>query len=252
MGAVQGIAEFLPISSSSHLILLPWLFHWEDPGLTFDVALHLGTLAAVALYFFGDWMSLIKGACRNPRSEDGRMLALLAAATVPGGLAGLLLEKYAESAFRAPPLMAANLIGFGLLMEWAARSGAKNRSMESLQTPQALKIGTGQALAIIPGVSRSGITITVGLWEGLTAEAAARFSFLLSMPITFGAAAHKLRHLNRAALDAPFLTGVAVSALTGMVAIHFLLRYFRHSGTLVFTVYRVILGTAIIALYYLR
>lgn len=263
LGALQGLTEFLPVSSSCHLILLPWLMRWPDPGLTFDVALHLGTLVAVVVYFFHDWVSLLRGALSDPaslnvlapeagRSPQGRLFALLVLATVPGGIIGLLLEKYAESAFRSPPLIAATLIAFGLILEAADRWGARRAEMDSLALPQALRIGLGQALAVIPGVSRSGITITVGLWEGLTAEAAAKFSFLLSSPIIMGASLHKLRHLPPGAVDAPFLLGIACSAVTGLAAIGFLMRYLRNSGFRVFTLYRIALGVAVMAVYRLR
>lgn len=252
LGTLQGTTEFLPISSSAHLALLPWLLGWEDPGLTFDVALHMGTLAALLLYFGGDWLALARGAWRDPRSREGRTLAWLALATLPAGLSGLLLEDYAEGVWRSPPLMAATVAGFGLLLAWAQRRGAKDKAVGYLGWLRALRIGLGQALAVIPGVSRSGITITVGLLEGLTEVEAARLSFLLSAPIIAGAGLHKLRHLGPTAVDGPFWAGIAASALTGWLSIRILLGYVGRCGYRPFVLYRLGLGAAILGIWLLR
>jgi undecaprenyl-diphosphatase len=251
-GAVQGLTEFLPVSSSAHLNLLPWLLRWEDPGLSFDVALHVGTLVALLGYFWKDWTGLILGTIRDPRSAQARLLAFLALATIPGGLAGLLFQHYAETLLRAAPITAAALILFGLLLGWAERHGAKTDSMEALDLKRALLIGASQALAIIPGVSRSGITITAGLLAGLTPEAATRFSFLLSTPIILGAALHEFHKAHATFLGAPALIGMGVSAVTGLFAIHFLLACMRSWGFKPFVWYRVALGGAILAVSFLR
>lgn len=251
-GVIQGVTEFLPVSSSAHLALLPWLAGWKDPGLSFDVALHVGTLAAVLAYFWRDWWELLSGACAAPLSDRGKFLALLVMATIPAGLAGIALEPLAESWFRAPPLTAAALIVFALWLEWADRSGEKNKGLKDIGVRQALLIGLSQALAIVPGVSRSGVTITAGLIEGLNAESAARFSFLLSTPIVVGAAAHQCRHLRAADLDAAFLVGVASSALTGLCAVTWLMRSLRTRPFRAYVLYRLALGITILGLYFGR
>lgn len=244
-GLVQGIAEFLPISSSAHLVLLPWAFGWKDPGQTFDVALHFGTLAAISLYFLADWKALLTGALKEPRGPGGRRLLFLATATVPGVIAGLFLEKQAETVFRDPARIALALAVFGLLLAAADRLGRRERGLETTGLREAIIIGAAQALAIVPGVSRSGATITAGLSLGLTREAAARYSFLLALPITFGACILKLRHLTSADLTPVFLWAVLVSGLSGMAVIHFFLRQLRRSSLWPYAAYRLFLSAFI-------
>ncbi|MGE5455071.1 MAG: undecaprenyl-diphosphate phosphatase, partial [Methylocystaceae bacterium] len=186
MGLVQGLGEFLPISSSAHLILVPWLFKWTDPGLIFDIGLHLGTLIAVLVFFWQDWIKLLKGAFGGTRSTEGRLFWYLVLATIPGVLIGFMLESKAETVFRSPVLIAIMLIIMGVLLYWADQRGKKRVDLENIKLSSALTIGFSQALAIIPGVSRSGITMTTALLLGLKREEAARFSFLLSTPIIFG------------------------------------------------------------------
>jgi undecaprenyl-diphosphatase len=192
LGLAQGLGEFLPISSSAHLVLIPWLLRWTDPGLTFDVALHVGTLVAVVLYFWKDWWQLIIKGFTDVRSVKGRLFWYLVVATVPGAIAGFLLEKKAETLFRSPLLIAIMLILMGIFLYWSDHRSSKNMEMNNITFRTSLLIGISQALAIIPGVSRSGITMSTGLLMGLTREGAARFSFLLSTPIIFGAAVVKL------------------------------------------------------------
>ena len=248
LGLVQGLGEFLPVSSSAHLVLVPWFFGWTDPGLTFDIALHLGTLFAVALYFWKDWWQLITKGLTDARSVQGRLFWYLAAASVPGGIAGFLLEKKAETVFRAPVLIAIMLIVMGGFLYWADRKSAKTTRINHIGFGTSILIGISQALAIIPGVSRSGITMATGLLLGLTREGTARFSFLLSTPIIFGAALVKLPHVmaDPSVLSMDFMAGVLISCLTGIASIGFLLRYVQTKDFLPFVWYRFILGALVI------
>jgi undecaprenyl-diphosphatase len=254
LGLVQGLGEFLPISSSAHLVLVPWLFKWNDPGLTFDIALHIGTLIAVAIYFWKDWLNLITKGLTNIRSTDGRLFWYLVVATIPGAVMGFLLEKKAETIFREPVLIATMLILLGVLLYWADRRGVKNIEMNRITFKTSLLIGLSQALAIIPGVSRSGITMTMGLSMGLTREGAARFSFLLAAPIIFGAALVKLPFLisHPSVVNINFITGILVSFITGILSIGFLLRYIQTRNFLPFVWYRFILGSLVIVIVLMR
>jgi len=254
LGLAQGLGEFLPISSSAHLVLVPWFFRWTDPGLTFDVALHVGTLVAVVLYFWRDWWQLIIKGFTDVRSAKGRLFWYLAAASVPGAAAGYLLEKKAETIFRSPVLIATMLIVMGILLYWADRRSAKNVAIEDITFGTSILIGISQALAIIPGVSRSGITITTGLLMGVTREDAARFSFLLSAPIILGAAMVKLPHVisNSSMITVSFIIGMLVSCVTGIVSIGFLLRYVQTKNFLPFAWYRFMLGALVITMTILR
>ncbi len=250
LGLAQGLGEFLPISSSAHLILIPWLLRWTDPGLTFDVALHVGTLVAVVLYFWKDWWQLILQGFTDVRSVKGRLFWYLAAASVPGALSGYLLEKKAETVFRSPMLIAVMLIGMGILLYWADRRGSKKIEIHHITFGTSLCVGISQALAIIPGVSRSGVTMTTGLLMGLSREGAARFSFLLSTPIIFGAAMVKLPGVlaNPSAITLDFIIGTAVSCLTGIASIGFLLRYVQTKDFLPFVWYRFLLGAVVVTM----
>jgi undecaprenyl-diphosphatase len=254
LGLVQGLGEFLPISSSAHLVLIPWLFKWNDPGLTFDIALHIGTLIAVAIYFWKDWLKLITKGLTDVRSTEGKLFWYLVAATIPGAVVGFLLEKKAETIFREPILIATMLILLGVLLYWADRRGVKHIEMNRITFRTSLFIGLSQALAIIPGVSRSGITMTMGLLMGLTREGAARFSFLLAAPIIFGAALVKLPFLisNPSILTINFIIGILVSFVIGILSIGFLLRYVQTNNFLPFAWYRFILGSLVIVIVLMR
>jgi len=254
LGLVQGLGEFLPISSSAHLVIVPWLFNWEDPGLTFDIALHIGTLIAVAIYFWKDWLQLITKGVTDARSREGRLFWYLVLATIPGAMIGLLLEKKAETIFRNPVLIAIMLIALGIVLYWVDRKSAKKIEAENISLKTSFLIGLSQALAIIPGVSRSGITMTTGLFLGLTREGAARFSFLLSAPIIFGAAIVKVPHIiaNPAVITTNFIVGMVVSCVTGIASIGFLLRYVQTKTFLPFAWYRFILGALILTIVFLK
>lgn len=252
LGLLQGLGEFLPISSSAHLTLAPWLFNWPDPGLTFDIALHAGTLVAILAYFWRDWLEILSGSAANPSGPQGRLLGQLVLGTIPGALFGLIFEKKAEEAFRNPALVATMLIVFGLLLFAADRMGRRTRGLNDLTWPGALFVGCCQALAIMPGVSRSGSTLTAALLLGLTREASARFSFLLATPIIAGACVLKLRHLHPADFTGPFIAGVSVSALSGLAAVAYFMAKIRSTGTKPYVIYRVALGAAVLAIYFAR
>lgn len=254
LGLAQGLGEFLPISSSAHLILIPWLFKWPDPGLTFDVALHIGTLIAVIAYFFKDWLNLIyQGFRHGLKNLEGRLFWFIVIASIPGAIVGALLEQQAETTFRSPLVIGIMLIIMGLILYLADRFGTKQQQNKSISFRQSFTIGISQALAIIPGVSRSGITMSSGLFLGLTREDAARFSFLLSTPIILGAGILKLRHLSAHSINnLPFLIGVLTSAVVGFLVIGLLLRWLRKSSFLPFVWYRLFLGISVITIFLLR
>ncbi len=261
LALVQAVTEFLPISSTAHLFLVPWLFGWGDPGLAFTMAVHAGTLLAVVLYFFKSWLEFgLAGfgvhypakATAGEVQRSRRLFWYMVAATLPAAAAGALLEKHVETTFRSPYLMGAMLIAVGLLMWWAEARAKMSRGIEALRFGDAMLIGAAQALALAPGVSRSGITITAGIFRGLTREAAARFTFLLSTPIIAGASAKKLLELRQGPL-APemamaFWVGAAVSAISGYLVIAFLLRYLQTHTLKIFVYYRIFFGIIILLL----
>jgi undecaprenyl-diphosphatase len=245
LGILQGLGEFLPISSSGHLIVVPFLMGWPDSGLAFDVALHLGTLAAVAFAFWRDWLRLLKGALRGLASRhpladpDARLLVYLALATLPGATLGLLLEEWAETAFRSPALVALMMALMGGVLWAADRRAGPPESGEVVSLRDALLIGIAQALAIVPGTSRSGATISVALFLGHRREAAARFSFLLALPITAGAALVKVPDLFTSGADPqPVLLGMLAAAVSGFAAIRVLLSHVRTRSYAPFVWYR--------------
>jgi undecaprenyl-diphosphatase len=259
LALIQALTEFLPISSSAHLALAPWLFGWKDPGLTFDIALHAGTLVAIALYFFKDWVQIIaQGFGLNigydPELKRNRsLLWLIAAASVPVGVMGWLFGKQAESTWRNPYVIGGMLIGVGLLMWQAERLTYGKKDLGHVTGADAFTIGLSQALAVIPGTSRSGITITTGLFRNLNRETAARFSFLLSAPAIAAAAAKKAWDIHKHGgiapdMRVPFAVGMAVSAVAGAVVIAVFLRYLRRNSLMPFVYYRLVFGIIVIAL----
>jgi len=245
LGAIQGLTEFLPVSSSAHLALAPRFFSFTDPGLTFDVALHLGTLLAVLIYYRKIWLSLATGVLRDPKGPEARTLALLALATVPAVVAGLLLESAAEDLFRDPRRIALCLIAFSGIMVWADRRGENAAgSWREAGSRTVLLVGCAQALALMPGISRSGATMSAALLLGLGRAEAAELSFLMATPIVAGAAALKLRHLGAADLTGPFWLGLAVSAAVGFLAVGAFIRFLPKGGLKPYAAYRVALGLA--------
>jgi undecaprenyl-diphosphatase len=258
LGLLQGLTEFLPVSSSAHLALVPWALGWPEPGLAFDVALHVGTLVALLWYFRREWIALAVASLgivttRRVEGEQQRRVVFLVIATVPGAIAGLLLEKQAESIFRAPALTAVALIVMGAVL-WAVDAGAASaRTLQSLRGRHALLIGCAQALAIVPGVSRSGATITAGRALGFDRQSSAVFGFLMSMPIIAAAAVLKVpRVLAQGGLTPTLLVGVAAAAISGWVAIAVLMRLVQTRGFAVFAIYRFVLGAAVLALVWSR
>jgi undecaprenyl-diphosphatase len=258
LGIVQGFTELLPISSSAHLALTPWLLGWPDHGLAFDVALHLGTLIAIVAYFQEEWRRLLSAAvsvARKRRAEtpEEKRVVFLVIATIPAGIAGLLLEDAAETIFRSPALIATNLMVMGVLLWAIDRFVSRERGMESMGWKDAMAIGLAQCLALVPGVSRSGSTITAGRALKLTRESAAVFSFLLSMPITLAAIVLKLPDAVREAESlAPMAVGVVAAAVSAWVAIAVLLKYVARRSYGVFAVYRLLFGALIFYLIYAR
>ncbi len=259
LGLVQGLAEFLPVSSSAHLALAPWLFGWPAPGLAFDVALHLGTLTAVLWFFRHEWVSLWKAWWRIVRAGgrvhdvDERRVRLLIVGTLPAAIAGVLLDDYAETVFRAPVITASMLIAAGLVLWAVDRWASSSRTLAGLGLRDAILVGLAQVAALVPGVSRSGATITAGRALGMDRGSAAVFSFLLSMPITAAAALVKTpQALAELSSPVPLLAGIAAAAASGWLAIAVLLRFVRTHGYGPFAVYRVLLGLGILWLLSVR
>jgi undecaprenyl-diphosphatase len=258
LGVVQGLTEFLPISSSGHLALIPQLLHWpsaeEKFGLAFDVALHVGTLAAVLWYFRGAWAGLVRAFFSDaPELADERRLSrAIVIACIPGALAGALLEKKAETVFRSPVQIAVLMIGMGLVMGIVDRLSRRRRTLEEIRWTDALAIGIAQAAALAPGVSRSGVTITAGRLAGFDRADSARFSFLLSAPITAGAALFALRHGVSGTPAIIVAAGVLSSFFVGWATIAALLAYVRRYSLDVFVAYRILFGAVVLALFLRR
>ena len=252
LGLIQALGEFLPISSSAHLVLLPYLRGQVYQGLAFDVMLHFATLLAVLLYFWKDWWVLVKNGLTHPTSREGRMLWYLAAATVPAAIAGFLLNDWAENTFRSPVMIAACLIIFACIL-WVADHGkAAKRETEIFDVPftTMLLIGCAQALAIMPGVSRSGITITAALFLGLGRSVSARISFLLSAPIIAGAAVLEAGKLSLSDFSAPLCWGFGTAFVAALFVIGGLMKFIKTHHFDVFVYYRILLGLFIIGFYF--
>jgi undecaprenyl-diphosphatase len=258
LGIIQGLSEFLPISSSAHLTLAPWLFNWPDPGLSFDVALHLGTLIAVLWYFRAEWAKLVRAlggllATRRADTVEKRRVVFLIIATIPGAIGGFLLEKPAETAFRSPALIATMLIVMGVVLWLVDRVCSAERPLSGMKWLDAILIGIAQVVALVPGVSRSGGTITAGRALRFDRESAATFSFLMSMPIIAGAAILKVPGVIReSGFSTPLIVGVIASALSGWLAISIVMRYVTRHSYGIFAAYRVALGVIVLLVIYLR
>jgi undecaprenyl-diphosphatase len=249
LGMIQGLTEFLPISSSAHLFAVPTLLGWPYAGLAFDVALHWGTLVALLIAFWREWWALILGVFAPDaavRSETWRTWAKLAAASVPAALAGLALQDIAESHLRALPIQAAMLVVFGFLLWFVDRRAPKGRTTDVPGWAACMTVGVAQAIALVPGVSRSGITITAGRAMGLERVSAARFSFLLGTPITLGAGLLELRHASAELFTPAVGIGVLTSAVFGLLAIRGLIRWVSRAGFAAFFAYRVALAALLI------
>jgi undecaprenyl-diphosphatase len=256
LALVQAVTEFLPISSSAHLILVPVLFGWADQGLSFDIATHAGTTLAVLAYFRRDLRDLVAGLLGRAAAVEGlppgRFLAALAVGTVPAGVAGLLAHDWVATVGRNPRLLAGTLIGFGFVLAVADRWGTRRRDLSGLTLPDALLVGLAQALALVPGTSRSGITMTAALLLGYRRPAAARFSFLLAIPVGVLATAYDGFQMATGRVPAVGLpavaAAVAVSAAAGYLVIGGLLAWLQRQSFTPFVVYRVALGVAILVL----
>ena len=279
LGIIQGITEFLPISSSGHLVLIPHIFGWQDQGLAFDVALHWGTLIAVLIYFRKDWVDIIGKSyllcwlhspdravepvaqngftgikprwsqCINIRYLKSDLLFIIIIATIPGVIAGLLLNNYAETVFRNPLIIAGTLFFGATFLFYSDKTGSKKLDLRDLTLKMGIMIGLFQALAIIPGISRSGITITIALLLGMRRTAAAKFSFLLSTPIILGAGIKEFPSLIESGLNINIIIGVLVSAISGYLAIKYMLKYLENRNYNIFVGYRMVLSIIIIVLF---
>jgi undecaprenyl-diphosphatase len=274
LGIVQGLGEFLPISSTAHLVLVPYFTGWKDPGLGFDVALHAGTLIALIVFFFWDWVAIIylafsRSTKSNPPAGgknsklqikiqsfkeiyNPKIIWLIIIATIPGVIFGLLLESKAETIFRNPLLIAFTLTVLGLVLFFVDKYANHKKDIGNISIRDSMVIGLSQALAIIPGVSRSGATITAGRMCGMNRKDAARFSFLLSTPIIFGAAALKLPKLFAQGFDLNIVLGIIFSALSGYLAIKYLLKFLEKYSYAIFFWYRLGLAAIIILAYILK
>lgn len=248
LGTVQGLTEFLPVSSSAHLVLVPWLLDWQDPGLSFDVALHLGTLLALLIYYWRYWLAMGASLVNGDRPKR-RLLSLLVTASIPGAIIGLLFEKQAETIFRSPLLIAVALALLGIALWLFDRFEPQRRSMDEMTHLDALLIGLSQAFAIVPGVSRSGSTITMGRIVRMTREDAANFSFLMATPIIAGAGLVEGRHLVSQGIPHDIWIGFAAAAVFGLVAIASLIRFVRTRSYETFAWYRIIFALFVIIVF---
>lgn len=289
IGAIQGITEFLPISSSAHLVLAPYIFGWDYKGLNFDVALHLGTVIAILFYFWKDWTILITEAISNlkfkisnlksisndklgndklmeidqPASPAGgwkmenrvyppNLLWQIIIATIPAAIVGYLISDYVESTLHSPILLASNLIIFGIILYLVDRLTKKSEKILNISYKQSFLVGLAQSLALVPGISRSGITMIAGRSLGLSRESAARFSFLLGTPAMLGAFVFELKNLSFDNINAPFIFGVISSTVFGFLAIKYLLEYLKRGNFSVFMWYRILLATVVLIIYFMR
>lgn len=259
LGIVQALTEFIPVSSTAHLVLIPWLLGWSDGGLVFDVALHAGTLAAVIIYFFRDWVQIIGHGFglnigRDPDLRQNRnLLWLLAVGSIPIGIIGYLFDKQADTVWRQPYVIGTMLIVVGVVIWIAERRRIGSKSMNSVHFGDAVVVGVAQAFSVIPGTSRSGATIAAGLFRNMSRETAARFSFLLSTPAIAAAVAKKAWDIHKeggvpADMKLPMAVGIIVSGVLGAIVIAFFLRYLRRDTLMPFVYYRIVFGIIVIAL----
>lgn len=253
LGIVQGLTEMLPISSSAHLNLIPWMFNWTEIPDSFDVALHFGTLLAIGLYFFKDWLQLIRGGIKyistkeNP--TEGRMFWYIVIATIPGGLIGLLLDKFLEDTLKKPLIIATALIVMGLVLYFVDKKCKSKIDYKHMGFKETFLIGLSQALAFIPGVSRSGVTMTTSRLLTVDRESAAKYSFMLSAPIVLAATIFKFKDF---VLNPEFFIGVITSFLVGLAVIKFLMQYLKKGSFKMFAIYRVVAGLIIYLVYFMK
>jgi undecaprenyl-diphosphatase len=258
LGLIQGLGEFLPISSSGHLVLVPWLLDWDDQGLVFDVALHFGTFLSIMAYFFRDWLEIFRMAFfeSSDKNESDikngkyphKALWIIVIATIPGVLSGLFLEEIVELLFRNPLLIAFNLFFWGLILYFSDARAKSNHRLSDVTFGKALVVGIMQAFAVIPGTSRSGITISAGLWCGLDRVSSAKLSFLMLTPIVFGATVLKIQDII-ANFDLVMLWGILVSFVVGYLSIKYLIRFVSKASYKIFFWYRLFLAGIIVLIY---
>lgn len=262
LGIVQGLTEFLPVSSSGHLNLLPWILQWNTPEFmsefegSFDVALHIGTLIAIVLFFFKDWIKLIVGGykqvVKKEKSIEGKMFIYLVIATIPGGILGLLADKLLEDYLKtAYLLIAIVLIIMGIVLYIVDKKCKSDTKYENMTFKQTFLIGLSQAIAFIPGVSRSGITMITGRLLGVDRESTAKYSFLLATPITAGAALYKFIS-GDFTINISFFIGIITSFIVGILIVKFLLEYLKKGSFKIFAIYRIVIGILAIAIYFCR
>lgn len=262
LGIIQGATEFIPVSSSAHLVLVPWLLNWPAPSFAFDVLVQWGTLLAVVVYFWRDLIAIARAAIRDLlkgkpfESAEAKLGWLIVLATVPAGLAGIMFKSFFESTYDNPRFIAVMLIGTAAILVVAERFGQRTRTMESIAWLDALIIGLWQAVSILPGISRSGATIGGGMLRGLKREAAARFSFLMSIPVMLGAGLIALKDLKDAgdlAAQAPAIAvGFIAAAVVGFAVIHWLLQFLGKRSLYIFTGYCLIAGAGCLAVSFIR
>lgn len=259
LGIIQGLTELLPISSSGHLEIIPWLFNWtSDPNFEaafegFDVALHFGTFLAIAIFFFKDWINLIVGGfnqvVKKKKTQEGKMFWYLVIATIPGGIIGLLLDTFAGNVLKKPIIIAIALMVMGIILYFVDKKSKSTTDYEHMTFKQTFLIGLSQCLAFIPGVSRSGITMTAGRAMGVDRTSAARYSFMLSAPIVFAATIFKIKDF---VFNLSFFIGVLASFIVGIIVIKWLLKFLQKGSFKIFAIYRVIFGLIILIVAFTR
>ena len=253
LGIVQGLTELLPISSSAHLKIIQWLFSWQEIPSSFDVALHFGTLLAIGIFFFKDWLDLIKSGFnytfKKQKTHQGKMFWYIVLATIQGGAIGFVLDHFLEDKLKTPLIIATALIVMGIILYIADKKCKSKISYEKMGLKETLIIGISQALAFIPGVSRSGATITMGRLLKVDRESAARYSFMLSAPIVLAATLYKFKDF---VFNIEFIIGVLTSFIVGILVIKFLMQYLKKGSFKIFAIYRVIVGALIFVIYFVR
>ncbi len=253
LGIVQGLTELLPISSSAHLNLIPWMFNWKGLSDSFDVALHFGTLLAIGLFFFKDWLVLIKGGfdyvTKKENTTEGRMFWYIVMATIPGGIIGFLLDHFLEDTLKQPVIIAIALIVMGIVLYFVDKNCKSQIDYKHMGFKETFLIGLSQALAFIPGVSRSGVTMTTARLMKVDRESAARYSFMLSAPIVLAATIFKFKDFT---LNLEFFIGVIASFLVGVAVIRFLMQYLKKGSFKMFAIYRVVVGLIVLLVYFIK
>lgn len=254
IGIVQGVAEFLPISSSAHLVLFPYVFDWQYAGLQFDVALHFGTLIAIVIFFWKDWLKIIKNAFAQKVDGDypRDMLWQIIVATIPAGIVGFLIKDHVEEYLHSPVLLSINLVVFGLLLWIVDRNSKSDAKFKEISYIKSFLVGAAQSLALVPGVSRSGITMIASRGIGLNRESAAKFAFLIGTPAMIGAFLLEFKDVNFGQLSLAFWLGVIVSAVAGFIAIKFLLNFLKKSDFTIFLWYRILIALVVLSLFFIR